>query len=107
MSLPFLLELGAEEIPDWMIEPALESLRDLFTAVLIEQRLGGSVFALDATPRRLVLQAQDLLEAQPDETRVVSGPPVSASSGAVAGFARKLGVTAAELEKSQTPKGEY
>ena len=30
MSLPFLLEIGTEEIPDWMIPPALENLRTLF-----------------------------------------------------------------------------
>ena len=30
MSLPFLLEIGTEEIPDWMIPGALENLRLLF-----------------------------------------------------------------------------
>ena len=30
MSLPFLLEIGTEEIPDWMIPSALENLRLLF-----------------------------------------------------------------------------
>ena len=29
-GLPFLLEIGAEEIPDWMIPGALENLRTLF-----------------------------------------------------------------------------
>ena len=29
MSTPFLLEIGAEEIPDWMIPGALENLRSL------------------------------------------------------------------------------
>ena len=29
-SLPLLLEIGTEEIPDWMIAGALESLRALF-----------------------------------------------------------------------------
>src|SRR3954467_5854008 len=102
MSVPFLLELGVEEIPDWMIEPALENMRELFAAVLTEHRLGGSISSVDATPRRLVLRAEGLLDGQPDETRIVSGPPVSAAQGAVAGFAKKLGIRPEDLEKVQT-----
>ena len=34
MSVPFLLEIGTEEIPDWMIPGALESLRSLATAAV-------------------------------------------------------------------------
>ena len=34
MSLPLLLEIGTEEIPDWMIPGALKHLYELF------QRLG-------------------------------------------------------------------
>ena len=34
MSLGFLLEIGVEEVPDWMIEPALENMRQLFTELL-------------------------------------------------------------------------
>src|ERR1700751_3038437 len=30
VSLPFLLEIGTEEIPDWMIVPALNNLQDMF-----------------------------------------------------------------------------
>ena len=33
MSVPFLLEIGVEEVPDWMIEPALDHLKQLFSAV--------------------------------------------------------------------------
>lgn len=107
MSLPFLLEIGAEEIPDWMIEPALAFLRERFTAILNEHRIGGVVSAVDATPRRLVLRATGLLEAQPEERREVSGPPVSAGAGAVAGYAKKMGIGPDELTKIQTAKGEY
>jgi glycyl-tRNA synthetase beta chain len=107
LSVPFLLEIGVEEVPDWMIEPALDSLRDLFTAVLAEHRLGGTVASMDATPRRLVLRAEGLLRAQPDETRSVSGPPVSSGAGAAQGFAKKMGVALEQLGKTQTAKGEY
>src|SRR5262245_26166766 len=106
MSLPFLLEIGVEEVPDWMIVPALANLRELFTGILAEFRLGGSVTRVDATPRRLVLFADGLLAAQPDEARIISGPPVSTGEAAARGFAKKNGVDLADLKKSQGPKGE-
>jgi len=47
-ALPFLLEIGCEEIPDWMIVPALENLKQLFEGLGV-----GAVSRVDATPRRL------------------------------------------------------
>jgi hypothetical protein len=41
VSLPFLLEIGTEEIPDWMIVPALNNLQDMFQALLDQHVLGG------------------------------------------------------------------
>ena len=58
MSLPFLLEIGTEEIPDWMIPSALENLRLLFEKLDIPH----DTVTLDATPRRLVLRAEGLPE---------------------------------------------
>jgi glycyl-tRNA synthetase beta chain len=107
MSLGFLLEIGVEEVPDWMIEPALENMRQLFSELLTERALGGQVDGTDATPRRLVLRASGLKEKQADEVKPVSGPPVSSGSGAAQGFAKKMGVTVDQLEKVQTSKGEY
>jgi glycyl-tRNA synthetase beta chain len=107
MSLRFLLEIGVEEVPDWMIEPALDHLKQLFTEVLAEHNLGGAVDQMDATPRRLVLRASGLQEKQADETKEVSGPPVSAGLGAANGFAKKMGVTLDQLQMVHTAKGEY
>lgn len=107
MSLPFLLEIGTEEIPDWMIEPALENMRGQFTELLATDKLGGAVTWTEATPRRLALRGDGLLETQPEETRSMSGPPVASGPGAAAGFAKKMGVNIEELAKVQTPKGEY
>ena len=103
MSLPLLLEIGTEEIPDWMIPGALESLRLLFEKIEIPHE---SV-ALDATPRRLVLRAEGLPERQPDSEERVLGPAKSAPPQAVAGFARKQGVAVEQLSTETTPKGEY
>ncbi len=100
----FLLEVGTEEIPDWMVEPALEDLRTRFQAAFGE--FGGSALALEATPRRLVLLAKDLLEQAPDVQEVISGPYVSAGEKAAQGFARKQGTTIADLGKMHDAKGE-
>src|ERR1022692_435705 len=107
MSLPFLLEIGTEEIPDWMIPPAINHLRDLFQDLLDRTKVAGTISAVDATPRRLVLRAEGLTERQPDSEELVLGPPKSAGSGAATGFAKKMGATPDQLGTETTPKGEY
>ncbi len=107
MSLPFLLEIGTEEIPDWMIVPAMNNLQDMFQALLDQHVLGGRVTAVDATPRRLVLRAEGLLERQADVEELVLGPSKSAGAGAAAGFAKKMGTTPDQLGTQSTAKGEY
>jgi glycyl-tRNA synthetase beta chain len=103
VSLPFLLEIGTEEIPDWMIPNALENLRLLFEKLDIPHE----TVSLDATPRRLVLRADGLPERQPDREERVQGPAKSAPPQAVAGFAKKQGVKPEDLSTETGPKGEY
>jgi glycyl-tRNA synthetase beta chain len=107
VSLPFLLEVGTEEIPDWMIVPALNNLQDMFQTLLDQHGLGGRVTSAEATPRRLVLRAESLVERQADSEEQVSGPPKSAGPGAAAGFAKKMGTTPDQLRTETTAKGEY
>jgi glycyl-tRNA synthetase beta chain len=103
MSLPFLLEIGTEEIPDWMIKGALEDLRAQFVKLGIPHE----TVQVDATPRRLVLRASGLPERQADSVERVQGPSKSAPPQAVEGFARKQGAAPAELAIETTPRGEY
>ena len=100
----FLLEIGTEEIPDWMIEPALEDLRAEFQAAF--GAFGGSALIMEATPRRLVLMAKDLLTQAPDTESVVQGPYLTAGEKAAEGFARKQGTTVAQLARISDAKGE-
>jgi glycyl-tRNA synthetase beta chain len=100
-----LLEVGVEEIPDWMIEPALESL-GANLAPLIE-KLGGGQAWTDATPRRLVYRSRYTLDQERDEDTLVQGPSLSAGEKAAAGFARKMGVPVTELSPMDTGKGLY
>jgi glycyl-tRNA synthetase beta chain len=103
VSLPFLLEIGTEEIPDWMIPNALENLRLLFEKL----EIAHESVTLDATPRRLVLRADGLPERQPDAEERILGPAKIAPAQAVAGFARKQGVKPEDLGIDTTPKGAY
>ncbi len=107
MSLPFLLEIGAEEIPDWMIPGALENLRSLFGETLAKAGLSAQAVRVDGTARRLVLRADGLPERQSDAEELVTGPPKAAPPAAVAGFARKQGIAVDALTLQSTAKGEY
>lgn len=107
MNLPFLLEIGTEEIPDWMIPGALENLRALFEDTLGRAGLAATGLLTDATPRRLVLRAGAIPSEQADAEEKITGPAKSAPPQAVAGFARRQGVTPEALTLEATPKGEY
>lgn len=107
MGKPLLLEIGTEEIPDWMIPSALKSFRELFEQLLRENNLSGEVVSVDATPRRIVLRAGGLPLRQKPMTEVVTGPPKAAGERAAEGFARKLGVAVENLKVTHTPKGDY
>src|SRR5215469_9145847 len=103
MSIPFLLEIGTEEIPDWMIPTALENLAMLFEKL----ELPHETVRLDATPRRLVLRVEGLPDRLADSEERILGPAKSAPAQAVAGFARKQGLKPEDLVVESTPKGEY
>lgn len=99
----FLLEIGTEEIPDRMIEPALEDLRARFESAF--GVFGGSALSVDGTPRRLLLIAKNLEGQAPDTETVVSGPYVSAGPKAAEGFARKCKTPVEQLAKIEDAKG--
>ena len=91
----FLLEIGTEEIPHWMIPGALEQLKKL--------DLFGATPRVDATPRRLVVRAEGLPERTPDQEQLVKGPPISAGDKAAQGFAKKQGVDFSAMQQA----GDY
>ena len=100
----FLLEIGTEEIPDWMIGGALADLRTKFQIAFAA--FGGDALRTEATPRRLVLMARHLLEKAPDAQNLVLGPYVSAGEKAAEGFARKNQTAVGELAKTADTKGQ-
>ncbi len=96
MSLDFLLEIGTEEIPHWMIPSAVAQLEKL--------DLFGAAPKVDATPRRLVVRATGLPDMTSSVTQLVQGPAASAGEKAAAGFAKKQGVNVSDLQQQN---GKY
>ncbi|MFQ5723201.1 MAG: glycine--tRNA ligase subunit beta [Terriglobia bacterium] len=115
MSLEFLLEIGCEEIPAWMLPRARASLRELLERELqTHGLLQGAPVQVFSTPRRLVATCARLAGAEPTTEREVIGPPKSVAydaagkpTRAAESFARKLGLGVKELTLVETPKGSY
>ena len=109
-----LLEVRCEEIPARMLGRGIEQLGTRLFEELMAQRLSPSEIETGFTPRRLVVMMNGLPTRQEDRSEQLVGPPVSAAldaegkpTAAAAGFARKAGVDPAELERVETPRGEY
>ncbi|GAB4374080.1 MAG: glycine--tRNA ligase subunit beta [Bryobacter sp.] len=102
MANDFLLEVGVEEIPDWMIPDGLAALTEAVRPLLPE----GEILWSEATPRRLALRAQGVAEREADRVELVQGPAKGAPEAAVAGFAKKQGVEVSALEVRTIGKAE-
>ncbi|HUV12225.1 MAG TPA: glycine--tRNA ligase subunit beta, partial [Acidobacteriota bacterium] len=114
MSNRFLFELGTEEIPASMIQPALQQLLDAFAALFEENEVQAEELKAYCTPRRLAIIAGGLPDRSPNKEDVVSGPPKAVAFGsdglptqAAEGFARKQGVAVKDLVLLTTNRGEY
>jgi len=111
----FLLEIGLEEIPARMILAAEAELGQRMKELLTRERLlsPGSKVTTYSTPRRLAVLAADVVAKQADAEEQITGPSWQiafkdgAPTPAAEAFARKAGVTVAELKKVETSKGEY
>ncbi|HVG27585.1 MAG TPA: glycine--tRNA ligase subunit beta, partial [Acidobacteriaceae bacterium] len=116
----FLLEIGLEEVPARMIAGAEAELLRRTVALLERERLlveGTTILSEGvrsfSTPRRLAVRVEGVLGQQPDVTEEVTGPAVKIAfkdgvpGPAAEAFARKNGVSVAELKTISTAKGEY
>ncbi len=104
LDADFLLEIGTEEIPDWMIAGALTDLRTKFATAF--GAFGVQSLRTEATPRRLVLIAEAMADHEPDTQTLVQGPYLSAGPKAAEGFARKNNTTVEQLDTNQDAKGD-
>lgn len=110
----FLIEIGTEEIPARMIEPAAADLQKRLSDLLTREHLPSSqTIECFNTPRRLALIATGIPAAQPDVTEQANGPSAAVAfkdgqpTPAAHAFAKKVAVDVSKLEKVSTPKGEY
>jgi glycyl-tRNA synthetase beta chain len=120
-TLPFLLEVGCEEIPARFLRDAERGLGERVQTALSEARLmpEASVGAEPlvrtySTPRRLVVHVPELLTHQPDKIEEVLGPPIKVAvdaagnyTRAAESFAQKNSAPLEDLFRTSTPKGEY
>jgi glycyl-tRNA synthetase beta chain len=111
----FLLEIGLEEVPARMIAGAEAELGRCVSDLLTRERLlaPDAMLTTYSTPRRLAVLAEGVLARQADTEEQLTGPSWkvafkdSAPTAAAQAFARKAGVAVADLERVETPKGEY
>ena len=114
MAKDLLIELGSEELPASFIGPALTDLVNSLSTSLKELVLEHGHIRTYGTPRRLTVLIPGLQEQQADRTVEVLGPPVKASFDAdgvaktpAIKFAETNKIAVTELQRKQTPKGEY
>lgn len=113
MSGEFLLEIGTEEIPATFVTGALEWLENQFAHSLNANRIDHGTIRTYATPRRMVLHAQDVAVMQADIQVEKTGPPAASAfdehgnpTKAALGFAKSQGVNIEALVIVQTSKGK-
>lgn len=110
----FLLEIGTEELPWQVVQPALSHLTRAFERFLEQERIGHGGIRPLGTMRRLAIVGESLSLRQSSVRQESLGPPKSVSfdaSGrptqAASGFAKSQGVAVEALQIRETPKGSY
>jgi glycyl-tRNA synthetase beta chain len=87
-----LFEIGSEELPASAVVAGARQLPEL-----VKAHLGVEPARVYAGPRRLAVRVEALDERTPDEW--AKGPPVALREKAAAGFAKRHGVSADDLEE--------
>ncbi len=112
MPKDFLLEIGTEPLPARFIAPAVDQLARLLTEELRANRFELSGAKTYATLRRLTVVVEGLSEKSQSYEAVDYGAPLDKArdasgkwTAAAEGFAKKLGVTTADLVVEKGPKG--
>ncbi|MCP4292853.1 MAG: glycine--tRNA ligase subunit beta [bacterium] len=113
-KLPFLLEIGSEEIPARFIPGAMEHFEKTTVKALESNYLSWDSLRIVATPRRMALLVEGLSVRQPDRNVEIKGPPVSVAfdadgnpTPAAIGFSKKAGLDITECGRGQDKRGEF
>ena len=100
-----LVELLTEELPPKSLRALSEAFAMHVAQALAKAQLTTASATVYATPRRLAFTIADVAASAAGRESEVTGPSASAPANAIAGFARKHGLTPEQLEKRDTPKG--
>ncbi|NPA32349.1 MAG: glycine--tRNA ligase subunit beta, partial [Aquificae bacterium] len=104
-----LVEIGTEELPASVINPALEFLKEEINKILKAKRVH-----LFGTPRRLALLFEDFKNEESVREEIIWGPPKSVAydeegkpTKALEGFLKKNNASPDEVKILKKNKGEY
>jgi glycyl-tRNA synthetase beta chain len=104
-----LVELLTEELPPKSLRLLSEAFMDRLFNDLVKRQLKSrdpQARRIYATPRRLALLIPEVAAVGQDREIEVTGPSAKAPAEAIAGFAKKQGVSVESLARQSTPKGE-
>ncbi|MEW4354449.1 glycine--tRNA ligase subunit beta [Streptococcus pneumoniae] len=114
MTKNLLVELGLEEIPAYIVTPAMVQLRDKMAQFLTDNRLAFEALEMFSTPRRLAVRVRGLAESQEDLTEDFKGPSKKIAldadgnfTKAAEGFVRGKGLTTADITFREIKGEEY
>ncbi|MET3557918.1 glycyl-tRNA synthetase beta chain [Streptococcus rupicaprae] len=114
MTKTVLIELGLEEIPAYIVTPAMNQLRDKVAHFLTENRLAFETIESFSTPRRLAVRIRGLADQQTDLTEDFKGPAKKIAldadgnfTKAAEGFVRGKGLTTADIRFEEMKGEEY
>ncbi len=106
MASDLVFELGCEELPASFIVPALDVMAQAWTAEAARLRVAHGPVQTHGTPRRLALLVKQVAERAEDLDERGEGPAISSAfdadgkpTKAAEGFAKKWGLTVAELQQ--------
>ncbi len=109
-----LFELGTEELPPVALRKLSNALTNEFVAGLAAANLAHGEVNSYAAPRRLAIFIKDVEVQQADRDVERRGPAVKAAfdadgnpTKAAEGFAQSCGTTVDQLQRIETPKGEW
>lgn len=110
----YLLEIGVEELPYKFINNACDQLKEAFIKLFDAQELTYISIETFATPRRLVVLVDGLIDKQPDIIKSIKGPPAKVAynedgtlSQAGLGFLKKQGLSEKDIEKKSENGTDY
>ncbi len=109
-----LIELGVEELPAQDVDDALAQLSDAAPKLFADLNLANAGVQVMATPRRLVIYAQQVQPVQPNQSLIEKGPPAERAfdaagkpTKAAEGFAKSRGVDVSALTVEEVDGGRY